>query len=283
MSLEGKSEADLQHLEDALLEKVRTAGNKAGNITLRRELNWPDDEYWPIRNRLVDAGRLALSKGKGGGVRLIAPTDVGPGTPEVGYGGEAPAAPEQPEVPPAVAKIDESDLYTPMAHVLKTDWARDNRFRECVVEITARQGQRNTGGRWTRPDITVVSSTTLMFYPSKIFDVTTFEVKPVYSFDVTAVYEALAHRRCATRSYVLAHIPAQQQENEGTAEVIEQMCADAKRHGVGVIVAADPGNYDTWDEEVEAVRFDADPVLMNDFISVQLSGGAKDEIAKWFR
>jgi hypothetical protein len=267
---------------------VRASGGKAGNITLKRELEWLDDDYWPIRDRLVDAGRLALTKGKSGGVRVIATAGavvppVPPPVPEAGNEGQVPPAPAQPEPPQPAVRIDEGDLYVPMAQVLKTDWARDNRFRELVVEITARQGPRNTGGRWSRPDITVVSSTTLMFYPSKIFDVTTFEIKPAYDFNVTAVYEALAHRRGATRSYVLVQIPIEEQGIEQTSSVIDQMCADAKRHGVGVLIAANPADYDTWDEKVEALRVEADPVLMNDFISVQLSGGAKDEIAKWFR
>jgi hypothetical protein len=170
-----------------------------------------------------------------------------------------------------------------MARVLRTDWARDNRYRDFVVEITARQGRRDTGGRWTRPDLTIVSSTTLMFYPTKIFDVTTFEVKPTDMFDVTAVYEALSHRRAATRSYVLVHIPQEQQQQGTVQAAVEQVSAEAKRHGIGLIVAADAGTYGDWDVEVEAARHEPDPVLLNDFLSAQLSRGVKDEIVAWFR
>jgi hypothetical protein len=170
-----------------------------------------------------------------------------------------------------------------MANVLRTEWARDNRFREWIVEITARQGRRETGGKWTRPDLTVVSSTTLLYYPTKLFDVTTFEVKPSDGFDVTAVYEALAHRRAATRSYVLVHIPPAQQALDTVQSAIEQVSTEAKRHGIGVIVASDPASYDAWDEKVEAVRHEPDPLLLNEFLAIQLSETTKGEIVTWFR
>jgi len=62
-------------------------------------------EYWPIRDRLVDAGRLALGKGKGGGVRLIAAAATEPAAPgpiaEAGQGDQVPPAPPIPEAPVA--------------------------------------------------------------------------------------------------------------------------------------------------------------------------------------
>jgi len=63
-----------------------------------------------------------------------------------------------------------------------------------------------------RPDLVVASMTTLLYVPGKLFDVTTFEVKPLDRIEVTAVYEALAHRRASTRSYVWMHIPDESRE-----------------------------------------------------------------------
>src|SRR5205814_348136 len=80
----------------------------------------------------------------------------------------------------------------------------------------------------------------------------TFEVKAAHAINVQAVYEALAHRRAATRSYVLLHVPNDQ------ATDLEQLVVDvtnvARSHGIGVVTAADPGDYQTWDERAEAVR-----------------------------
>jgi len=46
-------------------------------------------------------------------------------------------------------------LYEPLASVLRAQWAREKSFSHHHVEITAQQGRRSTGGRWTRPDLAV--------------------------------------------------------------------------------------------------------------------------------
>ena len=99
--------------------------------------------------------------------------------------------------------------------------------------------------------------------------------------NVTAVYEALAHRRAATHAYVWFHIP--EEEAEEFSEALDAIASEAKRFGVGVIVASKPDDYESWDVVVEATRIEPDPEGMNDFISVQLSASAKDEIVAWVR
>ena len=101
------------------------------------------------------------------------------------------------------------------------------------------------------------------------------------AIDVTAVYEALAHRRAATRSYVWLHVP--ERASAVTKDALYAVIAEAKRHGIGVISGSDPSNYDTWEEHVEASRVEPDPQTLNEFITVQLSAGSKDELLKWMR
>jgi len=168
-----------------------------------------------------------------------------------------------------------------MAKVLRERWVKDNRFRESLVEITAKQGKKDTGGKWSRPDITVVGMTTYVYVPGKHFDVATFEVKSADWIDVTAVYEALAHRRAATRAYVIVHAPEQKSVAVETA--LDLVCEEAKRHGVGVIVVENLEDYGTWDERVEALRIEPAPERLNDFIAIQLSDGAKQEVVQWFK
>jgi hypothetical protein len=279
MQNDSVSDEELAKREQELLGAVERLGGRAGNTTLRRELDWEEAVYWQIRDRLVDRGRLVLGRGKGGSVRLV------PSVPER----EGPEG--GPAVPPAVgpdaedrpAYTVESDLYSPIAEVLRTAWARDKRYRDQVVEVTAQQGKRETGGKWTRPDLTVASITTLLYVPGKLFDVTTFEVKPANVWDVTVVYEALAHRRAATRSYVWLHVPEKDLGSDGVEERLAVVVAEAKQHDIGVIVGSDPRDYDTWDERVEAGRVDPDPQKLNDFIAVQFTAGNKDELLKWMR
>jgi hypothetical protein len=232
--------------------------------------------YFTARNRLVDAGLLVRGRGYGGSVRL-ATTDV-PSERTVSVVVPAGADP--------VATIEASvknelSLYEPMKSVIIGEWARDRQTDPLAVEITALQGRRATGGLWSRPDIVSVEVRTFVYVPGKHIEVVTFEVKAANAINVQAVYEALAHRRAATRWYVLLHVPAAQ------AEVLKQAVDDvaevARGHGIGVLTAADPGDYQTWEEITEAQRVEPDPERLDTFIRVQLSPETRDLISKRLR
>ena len=261
---------DVADREAALLSKLRERGGHAGNVTLQRDLGWDADTYWSVRDRLVDSGQLELGRGKGGSVSLVVQVDV------------APAA--VPEATVAAAeRPGESDLYEPVARVLRSEWAKDMRFRSHHVEVTARQGRRDTGGTWTRPDIVVAALRVFPHVPGKYFDLVTFELKAFDGVDVTAVFEALAHRRAATQAYVWLHVPAGMEARDDTRTLLERINEEGRRHGVGLIVAADPADYSSWDIQLRAVRVDPDPEFLNEFIAQQLPALAHDELAEWFR
>lgn len=273
MCLEGKSQDEIIEMQNALLDKVRALGGSAGNTQLRRELRWPDNEYWAIRDRLVDLGQLRRYRARGGAVAIVPP----------------PAAEDAPEAvdlaqepyPPVdqAQQANEADLYQPMTDVLRGPWAKDNRFRNQIVEVTARQGRRNTGGVWTRPDVVVAALRVFSYLPVRYLDIITFEVKPRWALNVTGVYEALAHRRAATQSYLWMHCP-----NPGeVTELLDRIVAEAERHGIGVIVASDPSKYETWDQRCDPLRVEPDPEILNEFIALQFSDGAKEELTFWFR
>jgi hypothetical protein len=268
MGLEGKDDAEIAKLEEQMIGKLRELGGFSGNVSLRRELDWDESLYWPVRNRLYDRGLVTLGRGKGGSVTLVEGAVAQP---------PSQATPSA-TTPPAAT---ESTLYEPIATVLRKDWIKDYRLRQSLVEITAVQGRRHTGGTWTRPDLVVVGLRIFPHLPGKYFDLFTFEVKTSSAIDVTAVYEALAHRRAATHSYVWLHVPADRVA--GLADVVEAVASEAKRFGIGVVVATDPNTYETWDVRVEAIRSEPDPEALNDFIAVQLSPSAKEEIVAWVR
>jgi hypothetical protein len=120
---------------------------------------------------------------------------------------------------------------------------------------------------------------TYLYVPGKHLNVTTFEIKPSDAIDVSAVYEALAHRRSATHSYLVLHVP-------GAAElepVVDEVCRVARSHGVGVITVADPARYETWDEREEAVRSEPDPERLDHFIVTQFTRRTADAVARALR
>jgi len=255
--------------------KVPIDGQTISNRALQEALGWDSDRYYEVRDSLVDAGFIIRGRGRGGTIRR----QVIPATIDN-------AAPTIAQVPEEARKIEEVisselSLYGPMREVIRGDWAKDHRAYPIAVEVTAQQGRRATGGTWSRPDIVSVEIRTFSYVPGKYLEVVTFEVKPVRAIGVQAVYEALAHRRAATHSYVLLHVPAE--EAVALESLIEDVIELARSHGIGVVTAADPADYETWDERVEAARFEPDPERLDEFISTQLSEGACRLIAQRLR
>lgn len=273
MSLQGKTDDEIRAMQDALIQKVKDLGGSAGNNRLMRELAWDEDEYWIIRDRVVDLGNLRRYRARGGAVAIVPPTLATVEPVEHGERESQNFGQHQP------VETAERDLYEPVATVLRGPWAKDSRFRHHVVEITASQGRRNTGGTWTRPDIVVAALRVFPFLPGKFFDLITFEIKPSWALNVTAIYEALAHRRAANQSYLWLHST----DLEADSENLDRLTEEAERHGIGLIVATDPADYNSWDLRVAPSRVEPDPEALNEFIALQISDGAKDELAAWVR
>jgi hypothetical protein len=254
--------------EEMILERLPDGGNGVSNPRLREQLRgWDDDRYYAARDHLVDLGLVALGVGRGGVVRRVPPPQAV----------EVPVTPEelQQDQLDQVAAARERSLYEPMRNVIAGEWAKDKRMEPLAVEITAQQGRRETGGRFTRPDIVALEVRRFRYFlPRKVLEVITFEVKASYALDVTSVYEALAHRGAATRSYVLAHVP-DPTSRQVEIDLIEQAARD---HGIGLIVAEDPSSYASWETRFDAMRVEPDPARLDDFIHTQLSDRTKDRI-----
>ena len=62
--------------------------------------------------------------------------------------------------------------------------------------------------------------------------------------------------------------------------MIAELLSLARSHGIGLIVAGKPDDYDTWTEWEEAQRFQPDPSWLSEFIKTQLSQETKDKIAR---
>jgi hypothetical protein len=131
---------------------------------------------------------------------------------------------------------------------------------------------------WSRPDIVSIEVRTFEFVPGKHLEIVTFEVKLANAVNVQAIYEALAHRRSATRSYVLVHVPPTD------AVALEETLADvaevARSQGIGFVLAGDPADYDTWEERVEARRAEPDPERLDAFIATQLTQRTRRNLSK---
>jgi hypothetical protein len=234
-----------------------------------RALGWNERRYWYARDSLLEEGVIARARGRGGAIRMVHLEEVGvsDSVGEAELVGEA-----------ALASVREVELYSPIRETLQNYWAKERQIEPLAIEITAAQGRRRTGGRWSRPDLVSAAVRTYRYLPGKYMEVVTFEVKPFDAVDVTAVYEALAHLRSATHAYVIFQVPVDQEES--IAETLDETCRIARSHGVGLIVMSDPADFATWEEREQARRSEPDPQRLDEFIAVQLSQEAHDRIAR---
>jgi len=263
--------ATLESDKKMLLAALPVDGGTVGNQGLRKSLRWSAKRYFATRNALADEGLVVRGPGYGGTVRRATIQSPAERTVVVRPGVDDAATIE--------ASIqNELALYEPIRTVIENEWAQDHRAEPLAVEVTALQGRRPTGGLWSRPDIVSVEVRTFAFIPGKHLEVSSFEVKAAHAISIQAVYEALAHRRSATRSYVLLHVPVDQ------APELEQRVTDvanaARSHGIGVVTIADPTRYETWDERVEADRVVPHPERLDTFIAVQLTEKTRMKIVR---
>jgi hypothetical protein len=265
--------------KQALFDLTPTDGKSIGNATLREMLRarftgdqFTEEDYWDLRNSLITDGRLEKGRGKGGSVARILVAEPPPAAaaptvvPTIGADVTAPAAAEAP-------------LYEPFQRVIQTGYVADNDLKPWICEVTAFQGRRNTGGLWTRPDVTLIAIQTFVYVPDKLFEVITFEIKPSLETAMEGVFETAAHSAFAHRSY-LAFPDSKEYDNNPLFDRIRDEC---ERFGLGLILFEDVTNWDTYTFEVSPERKSPDPQAVNDFIKGQISEKSREEIQRWFR
>lgn len=267
-----RHKSTIEKMKQEMLQSIQQAGN-IGNMSLRMKLQksnpklWDDlDEYWNIRNMLYEDNVIGLGKGKGGSVYYI----------------EAELESDSAEA--AKCYVDdnilnkEAELYELIKNTLLNDWIKMKGYDAAIVEITACPGRKKTNGRWSRPDISVASHKVYPYVHGKFIDFTTFEIKLTQNADVTAVYEALAHRRASTHSYLLLC-----GKDSPTTQQSTTISDEAKKQGIGLIIAEKASDFSTWDIRLDAERVEPDPEQLNNFIASQFSIESKTMISKWVR
>jgi len=180
----------------------------------------------------------------------------------------------RPSSPPS-----EASLYEPFQKAIQTGYVQQNNLETLACEITAFQGRRNTGGLYTRPDLTLIVIQTFVYYPGKNFEVITFELKPSIETALAGVYEAAAHSAFAHRSY-LAFPDSDEYEDSPLFDRIRDEC---ERFELGLILFKDVNDWDSYSFEVSAGRRDADAETVDDFIKDQISEKGKENIQRRFK
>ena len=251
---------EIESLKPSLLSLIPTDGSTIGNITLlsafrdKQNAEIRDEDYWEIRNSLIDDGTISTSKGRGGSVYRL---DV-----------------EETKAALKAKTPKEKDLYEPIIETLQKFWVKAYDLKNYVLQNTANQGRRKTGGKWTRTDIALISIRSYTFIPGKILEVTTFEVKPASDYGVESVFETAAHSLFAHKSYLIIHLPGGLPDSE-EFERIKKQC---QVFGIGLIAFENPKDWATFEIIIESDRKQPDPADVNLFITQQISANNKTEL-----
>lgn len=259
-----------------LIAALKHLGGKAGNQALRAELGWTKelDRYWATHGRALDAGLVVKGQGKGGSIRL----SISEPEPEQ-------ADIQMPPMDLGAEYAREVHLYPNAMQVIEQGWIREANYDDHLIEITAAKGKAQTGGKWSRPDVSVLAMKAFPYLPNRLFEIITFEIKPTGQTSVEGVFEALSHQQFANRAYVIFHIP-DKKIAESFVEFqphADRILSTARKHGVGVIVAQNIADWDTWDELVPAARSKPDPEQANRFIATCFSEHTREQIIKWHK
>ncbi|MFT4015028.1 MAG: hypothetical protein QM682_16895 [Paracoccus sp. (in: a-proteobacteria)] len=263
---------------DVFLDTVRAAQGRIGNRALRERLGWADEKYWSIHQQLFEAGKIEKGRGNGGTVILVGDTNP-VAVADVAARDKAGDKHAAEATAPSQTDLRELELYPPVLRQLQKNWAKRLGLDECHCEITAQQGRRDTGGSWSRPDLTAVGLKKYEFLPDRVLDVFSFEIKAAYDVSIKGVLEALAHREAATKSYVVYHTAGRDFADFPEAIRIEEISV---RHGIGVYAAKDIDDFETWEEVSGATRGHPDPDNLETFIKRTLSDAAKSKLRRWF-
>jgi hypothetical protein len=227
------------------------------NRSLRSKLQWSESTYLRRRDELVASGLIGRGKGQGGSVYKVDPT----------Y---------------AKDNNRESSYYAPLAQAVTNEWK--GLYHDSTVEITAYAGSKNTGGLWTRPDITLVGFSEGKLIPPYVFmEVNTFEVKRIQDANITAVHEALQHNCFATHSWNIVVIPTNRHKgNTDFTSRLNRMVQESSKHGLGLALW-NPKGRPRWDYRVVPARKNPDLDKMDAFLSAQLSESTIQWIDDWFK
>lgn len=258
---------EIKKYKTILLDFVPNNGKTIGNMNARTQLIGQikndfgkiicDDDYWTIRNSLMDDGIITKGPGKGGSIYRV----------------------NQKQDEPSIAKKDkESDLYPLVHKTIIESWVKEYQIGDFLSQITATAGKRD-GGTWTRPDISLFAFRTYPYIPGKKIELITFEIKPKHISQgkyVAGVFETASHSAFAHRSYLMVHVS--KELDKETDPLLDRLEKEAQRMRIGFVTFEDARDWATYDVKVEAVLQEPDPVTFCKFIKEQFSEENKEKI-----
>jgi biotin operon repressor len=163
----------------------------------------------------------------------------------------------------------EKDTY-PLIGPKVDEWVRTNIFGHYGVtdQRTNATHNKRLGGKWSNPDFTVISVNKFLHVPKNTVELVTFEVKHAsIQFDVTCVYEALAHTRIAAHSVLFFYDdPGNTVSDNKLGNVLEEIKIECVRVGVGLVVSEYPSDIKTWQYLIPTRKHEPDNRRVDAFV-----------------
>ncbi|WP_375461581.1 hypothetical protein [uncultured Enterovirga sp.] len=176
--------------------------------------------------------------------------------------------------------ISEDAFYPAAEAGLKKLWQDDNfHENEFFIENTSKKDSK-IAGRWTRPDLTLISHKKYPWTIGREFDVVTFEVKRPDSCNVLAVFEALSHASAATKAYAVFPVDQVSWRKENPAQEARVM-DECSRHGIGLILIEDVYVLPRAVHLIKAQKREIDHERCSDFLAAVMSEAGKSRLSEW--
>ena len=249
-TFESESHVKLSEKAQQLLNLIPEDGSHVGNTYLRSNLGWTIEEYWKIRQELLNHKLVTTGRGRGGSVgRAVESLVFDVGKAKAAYG---------------LVK-EEADLYSPLKKWLGSDWgvAAEEEGDYHWVEVTASpSGRKRESGKWSRPDVTFVQVSTYELIPRPTIEVSSFEVKRYNdALDLSSVYEAASHSRWAHYAYLVVEDSASKSLTPSP-----RFQQELSRYGVGLLKMSRVDATYQIKEDVEPIRQSPSDADLNEML-----------------
>ena len=284
-SSHGPEQPSLQKVKDEILQALEDNGGRMTKDELINKFfqRYGKDLYYKAEQDLVDKNCIVRRPGYKGGRYLVQQDDSQSQVdPESSDSTAEESSPEG---------ENESYHYKLVIEQIQQHWADEQDVKHVYVARTAHPGPVPTGGRWSRPDITLCTVSEWIFSSRPEGEVTTIEVKVFNDqLDIVGVHEALAHKSRSHYSYLMIvnfrtkKLDFEQEKDfDKIRENYDRIRVAAARHGIGIITVPDSNDWSTWEFPLEPIRSDADRQEINDFLLNQFPEGARNSFANKIR
>ena len=266
---------NLEPTKERIVEALRSAGGRLTKSELVNKFfsDLGEDLYYQAEDALIEEQRIERCIGRNGGIRLVQQGDL-----------QSRVDPESNDSTAEESLRKEKNHYELVVQQIKEHWTEERSVKHVYVADTAYQGARKTGGRWSRPDITLCTVSEWIFLARPEGEVITIEIKLFDDVDVTGIYEALAHKSCSHYSYLMiVNFPKQEELVSKKKEDFDKIMVAATRHGIGIIKVPNSNDWNTWEFPLEPTRSDAGHQEINQFLLDQFPGDERNAFADKIR